>query len=107
MSILRRLRRFLGVLSREVPVADTDAVESESFAAATGCFWFRPEIKLDRLPSVAAFRLQSERSGRFVAAMHHAIFTTRIARDAVDDAVFVPLNFFEQLGVARIMRVGH
>src|SRR5438270_14099651 len=107
MSTLRSLGRFLSVFAGEVSVPDRDAIEGNSFAAAPGRFRFRSIIKFDRLPGIAALRLQTETGGWFVAAVHHAVFATRITRDAVDHAVFFPLNFFEQLGVARIMRVGH
>src|SRR6266480_6976569 len=103
MSILRRLRsRNFSVLTSFVAVSATHAVESESFAAAAGRFRFRSEIKLDRLPSIAALRLQTETGRRFVPAVHHAILTTRIARHAVNHAVFLPLHLLQQFGVARI-----
>src|SRR2546423_15649265 len=107
MSILRRLRRFLSVFAREMPVADRDAIEGDGFAAAAGRLWLGAEVKSDRLPGVAALSLQTEARGRLVAAMDHAIFATRIARDAVNHAVFVPFHFLEQLLVARVVRVGH
>ena len=77
----------------QVAVAGGHAVEGEHFAAAAGRFRFRAEIKLDRFPGVAALRLQPQTRRRLVTAMHHAVFATRIARDAVHDAVFVPVDF--------------
>src|SRR6266571_4921332 len=94
LSILRRLRGLgFGVLTGFVTVSTTHAVESESFAATAGRFRFRSEIKFDRLPSIAVLRLQTEARRRFISAMHHAVFATRIARDAVNHAVFLPLDF--------------
>src|SRR5258708_7044180 len=108
LSILRRLRGLgFGVLTGFVTVSTTHAVESESFAAPPCRFWFRSEIKLDRLPGIAAFRLQTQAGRRFIPAVHHAILATRIARHAVNHAVFLPLHLLQQFGVARIMRVGH
>src|SRR5438132_272539 len=96
MSILRRLRGFgFGVLAGFVAVSATHAVERDRFTATSGRFRFRSEIKLDCFPSVAALRLQTETGRRFVAAMHHAIFTTRIARYAVNHAVLLPLDLLQ------------
>src|SRR5437870_4766344 len=88
-------------------VSATHAVESENFAAFASRFRFRPEIELDGLPSVAALGLQTEARGRFVTTMHHAVFAPTVARDSIDDTVFVPLHFLEQLGVARVMPIRH
>src|SRR5256885_11818651 len=98
MSMLRSLGRFLSVFAGEMSVPDRDAVKSNSFATAPGRFRFRAEIEFNIFPSIAALRLEAERRRRFVAAMHHAIFATRIARDAIDHPVLFPFNFFEQLG---------
>src|SRR3954462_4820912 len=107
MSILRRLRRFLSVFAREMSVADGDAIEGNGFAAAPGRLWLGAEVEFDRFPAVARLRLQTETRSRFVAAMHHAIFATRVARDAIDHAIFFPLRFLKQFRIARVMRVGH
>src|SRR5260370_428122 len=108
MSILRRLRGVdFRVLAGLVAVSTAHAVESERFAAASGRFRFWSEIKLDRLPSVAALRLQTEARRRFISAVHHAILATRIARHTIDYAVLLPLHLLQQFGVARIVRVGH
>src|SRR2546430_4373659 len=90
-----------------MPVSATDTVEREDLATTASRFRFGPEIKLDVLPGIAALRLQAERRGWLVAAMHHAIFAAMIAGHTVDDAVLVPLHVLEHLGVARVVRVGH
>src|SRR4030095_15113116 len=88
-------------------VPGTHAVICENFAATAGRFRFRPKIELDRFPSVAALRLQTQSCSWLITAMHHAVFTTTVARHAIDDAVSVPLCLFEQFRVSRIVRVGH
>src|SRR2546430_4852358 len=101
------LRFGLGVFAGEMSIAGTDSIEGERLAATAARLRFWPEIKFDRLPCVAALRLQTETRGRLVAAMDHAIFATGIARDSIDHAIFFPFHFLKQLGVARVMRVGH
>src|SRR5207244_6337848 len=106
-STLRRLRGLgFGVLTSFVTVSATHTIESDSFTATSRRFRFRSEIKLDRLPSIAALRLQTEAGRRFIPAVHHAILATRVARHAVNHAVFLPLHFLQQFGLARIVRVG-
>ena len=103
MSILGGLfggRFGLGLLSRNVTVAGTHAIECDRFAAASGCLWPRAEIKFHSLPSVARLSVQTETGRRLVAAVGHAILATRISRHAVHDAVFVPIDAREQLGIA-------
>src|ERR1700694_1905936 len=90
-----------------MPVSATDAVEREDLAITASRFRFRPKIKSNVLPRVAALRLQAERRGWLVAAMHHAIFAAAVAGHAVDDAVLVPLHLLEHLGVTRVVRVRH
>src|SRR5205823_2941631 len=104
---LRSLGRFLSVFPGEMSVPNRDAIEGNGLAAASSRFRFWSEIKFNRLPGIAPLRLQPEARGRLVAAVDHAILATRIARDTIDDSVFFPLHFFEQLGIARVMRVGH
>src|SRR5207244_11630916 len=96
-----------GILTGFVTVSASYTLESDSFTATSRRFWFRSEIKLDRLPSIAALRLQTEAGRRFIPAVHHAILATRVARHAVNHAVFLPLHFLQQFGLARIVRVGH
>src|SRR4030095_4357948 len=88
-------------------VPGTHAVICENFAATAGRFRFPPKIELDRFPSVAALRLQTQSCSWLVTAMHHAVFTATVARHAIHDAVPVPLGFFEKCGVGRVVRVGH
>src|SRR5437016_6054796 len=106
-SILRCLRGQLRASARCVPVSATDAVEHESFAPVSGRSRSYPEIEFDVFPCVAPLRLQPKRGGRLIAAMHHAVFATVVASDAVDDTIFVPLRFLQQFRVARVMTVGH
>src|SRR5439155_11584075 len=110
MSILRGVRCSAVLLSgfpREMPVAAADAVKHNCFAASAGGLWLPPEIKLNRLPSIATLRLQAKAGGRLVTAVHHAILATAVACDALHDAVSVPFRFLEQFRVARVMPVGH
>ena len=53
------------------------------------------------------FACEPEAGRRLVAAVHHAILATDILRDAIDDAVIVPLHLGEQFLVAGVMAVGH
>src|SRR5207249_1716695 len=65
------------------------------------------EVVPDKFPSVAGLFVDAERGRRLVAAMHHAVLTTRIASDAVDYAVFVPIHFRQHLLIAGVVAVGH
>src|SRR5260370_24741878 len=103
LSILRRLRGLgFGVLTGFVTVSTTHAVESESFAAPPCRFWFRSEIELDRLPGIAAFRLQTQARRLFIPALHHAILATRIARHAFNNAVFIPIHLLQHFIAALL-----
>src|SRR6266567_1493804 len=110
MSILRGARCGAVRLSgfpRDMSVAAAYTVKHNRFAAPAGRLRFRPEIELNRLPSIAVLRLKAEAGCWLVTAMHHAILATAIARDAVYHAVPVPLGFLEQFRVARVMPVSH
>src|SRR6266540_2363475 len=110
MSILRGVRCSavrLSRLPREMPVAAADAVKHNRFAPPAGRLRFRPEIEPNRLPSIATLRLETKAGSGLVAAMHHAILATAVARDPVHHAISVPLGFLEQFRVARVMPVGH
>src|SRR5437870_7243157 len=48
----------LSGLSRDVPIAAAHAVKHNRFAAPAGRLRFRPEIELNRLPSIAVLRLR-------------------------------------------------
>ena len=74
-------------LPGQVSVSGAHAIEGEHLAATASRFRFRAEIEFDRFPRVSALRLQSQRRCRLVAAMHHAIFASAVARHAVDDAI--------------------
>src|SRR5678815_3769466 len=65
------------------------------------------EVKFNRLPRVAALRLQTEACRWLVAAVNHAILAPWIARDSVDDAVAAPVRLFEKLAVAAIVAIRH
>ena len=52
-------------------------------------------------------KVGAEGAAGVVAAVDHAVFATRIAGHAVDDAVFGPVHFLEHFLVAGIMAVGH
>src|SRR5438874_11463465 len=88
-------------------ISRADTVVGEHFTAASSSLRLRTEIELDCFPSVAALSLQAQCCSGLVAAMHHTIFAPPVARDAVDDSVTVPVRLFQQLGVARVMAVGH
>src|SRR5581483_509120 len=79
------------------------AVKDHGFTATAGCAWPCSEIKLDRLPGIAALRLQTETGSRLVAAVGHAILATRIPGHPVDHTVLAPVDILEQFGVAVIM----
>src|SRR6185295_12895421 len=64
------------------------------------------EIKFYCLPRVPAFCLQAQTRRRLIPAMRHAVFTARVARHALDNAVFLPLHFLEHLGVSFVMAFG-
>src|SRR4030095_1906906 len=42
-----------------------------------------------------------------VATMDHAVFASRIARDALYHAIFIPIDLLQHLLVGGIMTVGH
>ena len=97
----------LGRASRFVTISGGNAVERINgcaFRARRGSWG---KVESDILPGVAAFGAATERGGGFVAAVHHAVFATLVARDAVDDAVFLPFGLLEQFAIARIVPVGH
>src|SRR5687767_234156 len=87
--------------------ADRDAVKSIHVAASKERFWFGAEVVSHVFPVVAALVIGAKSAAGIIAAMDHAVFATRIARDAVDHAVFVPVNFFEHLLVTTVMTVRH
>src|SRR5262245_47181885 len=89
--------------------ADADAIEGalREFFACREWLWTRPEVIFEILPIVAALIVRAERAAGIVAAMHHAVFAARVARDAVHDAVFFPLHFREHLLIAVVVAVGH
>src|ERR1044071_9885675 len=89
---LRSLRCNFRAFSGQVAITGTYAVKGENFAATAQGFRFRAEIELDRFPSVASPRLQSQCRCRFVTAVHHAIFAATIARDSLHDPILVPLG---------------
>src|SRR2546428_12491276 len=110
MSVLRGARCSavrLSRLPRDMSVAAAYTVKHNRFAAPAGRLRFRPEIELDRLPSIARLRLKAKAGSWLVAAVHHAILATAVTRDAVHHPVSVPLRFLEQFRVARVMPVGH
>src|SRR3977135_1407544 len=93
-------------------VARANAVISCDLIAPTRAFRSGSEIKLQRLPSVASFGVDTESPGWFVAAVGHAIFTTRIASHPIHHSVLVPIHFLQQLSVGFVMAlspdgVGH
>src|SRR5437764_4020289 len=88
-------------------VTDGDAVKHDRFAASPRGIRLPAEIELDGFPSVTTLRLQAQTCCRLVTAVHHAILTTAVPRDTINNAVSVPLGFFEQLRIARIMRIRH
>src|SRR5881397_3555261 len=98
MSILRGVRcsavRLSG-LPRNMPVAAAHAVKHNRLAAPPGRLRFRPKIEPNRLPSIAALRLEPEAGSWLVAAVHHAILATAVACDAIHNAISVPLRFRE------------
>src|SRR5271170_6390565 len=69
--------------------------------------WLRAEVVFDVFPVVAGLIIRAERAARIIAAVHHAMFAARIARDAVDDAILFPLHLREHFLVAAVMAVGH
>src|SRR6266545_2364035 len=71
----------------QVSVTRAHAIEGENFAATARRLRFRAEIELDRFPRVSSLCLQPQRRSRLVTAMHHAVLTSAIARDSVDDAI--------------------
>src|SRR5438045_8983298 len=109
MSILRGVRcsavRLSG-LPGDMPVAAAHTVKHNRLAAPARRLRFCPEIEPNRLPSIAALRLEPEAGSGLVTAVHHAILATAVACDAVHDAVFVPLGFLLHLRVARVVEYG-
>src|SRR5437879_13660922 len=93
-------------------VARAYAVISSDLVAPTRTFRSGSEIKLQCLPRVASFGVETEACCWFVAAVGHAILTARIARHPIHHAVLVPIYFFEQLSIGLVMAfradgVGH
>ena len=107
-SIRGRSRAVDGSLGfSQMPLADGEAIEGLHFMAALVTRRFRPEIVFEILPVIAALEVGAERAAGVVPAMHHAILAARIAGDAVDDAVFVPVHLLQHLLVTGVMAVGH
>src|SRR5882724_10370729 len=96
---LRSFGRDFRALSSQMPVARSHAVIDCDFISASGRFRPCAEIELHRFPRVAALRVQTKTRSRLVPAMRHTVFAARISRDAIHDAVLVPVNVREQLGV--------
>src|SRR5205823_1701743 len=91
----------------QMAFANREAVERVDFLPAFITRRLGPEIVFEILPVVAALKVGAEGAAGVVAAVDHAVFATRIAGDAVDDAVFAPVHFLEHFVVAGIMTVGH
>lgn len=91
----------------EVAFADAGAVEGALFKLGIGGIRLRlgAEVVFHVDPGVAG--LVAQRAARIVAAVDHAVFAARIARDAVHHPVFLPLHGPEHLAVGRIVAVGH
>src|SRR5437762_8384457 len=95
-----------------MPVTGANTVVSRNLATFSSRSRPRTEVEFHCLPSVAAFRLEAEAGGRFIAAMSHAIFAARIFRYAINHAILVPIDIREQLGIGVVMSfradgVGH
>src|SRR5437667_5118937 len=90
-----------------MPFADGEPVARIHFVSALVTRRFWPEVVFEILPVIAALEVGAERAAGVVAAVDHAVLAARVARDAVDDAIFVPVHFLEHLPVAGVMAVGH
>ncbi len=101
----RRVDRGLGF--GEVAFADGETIESVHLAAGIVRLGFGAKVILEVFPVVAALEVGPQRATLFVAAMDHAVLAARIARHAVHDAVFLPIDLFEHLPIARVVAVGH
>src|SRR5258707_903350 len=75
----------------QVAFADRESVKSVHLTALI--IGFRPSSKVvfDILPVIAALIIGAERAAGVISAMNHAILATRIAGDAVDYAVLIPI----------------
>src|SRR5689334_10352878 len=91
----------------QVALANREAVEGVYFSALVIRFGFGPKVIFEIFPVIAALIVRAEGAAGIVATVHHAVFATRIAGDSVDNAVFVPVHFFEHLTVTSIMAIGH
>src|SRR5215467_5021852 len=95
------------MLAGEMTISRADTVIGEHFIAASSRFRLRTEVEPDRFPSVAALSLQAQRRSRLIAAMHHAIFASAVARDPINNSVAIPVSLFQEFRVAREMAIGH
>src|SRR5438105_12686507 len=69
--------------------------------------WTRAKVKPNVFPGVARSALQTDRCRRFITALDHAIFASRISGDAIHHSVLAPVDVFLQLFKSCIMAIGH
>src|SRR5687768_16956090 len=87
--------------------ADGKTVESVDVLALEIRLGFGAEIVAEILPVIAALIICAERAAGVVTTVDHAVFAARIASDAIDHAVFVPIDLLQHLLVGAVMAVGH
>src|SRR6266446_3446285 len=86
-----------GLCFGEMAFANRESVEGLNVAAFIVGFRFGSEIVFEILPVIAAFEVGAQGAAGIITAMHHAIFATRIARHAINHAVFVPIYLIQHL----------
>src|SRR6266850_1799721 len=96
-----------GLCFSQVTFADRESVKSVYLAALIIGLRSSSEVVFDILPVIAALIIGAERATGVVSAMDHAVFAARIAGDAIDYAVFIPINFRQHLLIAGIMAIRH
>src|ERR1700730_2234385 len=68
-------------------------------------FGVRPSSKVesDVLPGITRLAIQAEGRGRLITAVGHTIFAAGIFRDAINNAVAIPINVSEHFSVGWVM----
>src|ERR1041385_5734342 len=95
------------VALRQMAFANARAVISTLFQVEAERIRLGPREKVvfEIHPRIANAGTESGRL--FIAAVHHAVFATGIARHTIHDTVFFPSHFREHVLIARVMPIGH
>src|SRR5438132_2591491 len=67
----------------------------------------RTKVKPDIFPGVTGLALQTYRCRGLVAALYHAIFTSRVLGDAINHTVFTPIYVLLKFLIGCVMTIGH